>query len=142
MDSFVIYLILYKNIVRCLVGSLFLLLDCLLEAFLEERQFGHEIGDCVHVCVFGRVVGSGLNAYDELMLERMRQFVSSEEDFWVFQQLAKTRIKMKPSVVGCVMRSSLSDHVAECVVFFVDCENCCIWDFCVELFDDPRKPSK
>lgn len=72
-----------------LVSSFLFLLDCVLEALLEETEFRHQIGDGVHVCFFGWVAGDCLDADDELVLEGMRQFVSSEEDFWVFQQLTK-----------------------------------------------------
>jgi hypothetical protein len=76
---------------KVLISSFFLLFDCIFEAFLKQRQFRHEIGDCVHVRVLRRVVGGCLNADDEFVFEWVRKFVAGEENFWIFQQLTRKR---------------------------------------------------
>lgn len=54
------------------------------------------------------------------MLEWMRKLVAGEENFWVLEKL-------------------VPDHVAECVVFLVDCEDSGVWDFGIEFFEDSKK---
>lgn len=72
-----------------LIGSLFLLFDGLLKAFLKQRQFRHQIGDCAHESVFWRVIGGGLNANYELVLERMWNFIAGEKNFRIFEELTE-----------------------------------------------------
>lgn len=50
----------------------------------------------------------------------MRQLVAGEENLGVLEKL-------------------VSDHVAECVVFLVDCKDCGVGDFCVEFFENSKK---
>lgn len=61
-----------------------------------------------------------LDSDDKFVLEWMRKLVSCEKNFGVLEKL-------------------VPDHVAECVVLLVDCEDSGVGDFGVEFFEDSKK---
>lgn len=66
------------RIVFLSIATLLLLLDCFAEPFFEEGELGHQIGNCVGESVLGRVLGRGLDAQHELVLERVGEFVAGK----------------------------------------------------------------
>ena len=51
---------------------------------LQQRQLTDQIGDGIGERLLGTVVWSGLNTYNNLVFQRMRNFIASKEHLGVF----------------------------------------------------------
>ena len=72
----------------CLLIEAFLLFsDGLLEALLEQRQFGNEVSDGVHEGLLGRVLRGRLDPQDDIVVEGMGVLVAGEEHVRVLEEL-------------------------------------------------------
>lgn len=63
------------------------------KSFLEQRQLGNDVGDCVGQGFVRRVLGRCLDANDELMLEWMGIFVAGKQHLGILKQLAEATKK-------------------------------------------------
>lgn len=64
-----------------------------LESFFEQRKFGDEISYGVHECLVRCVVRRRLDTDNKFVLQRMRQFVTGEQNLRILQQLTEIRIR-------------------------------------------------
>lgn len=110
------------------------------KSLLKERQFWGKICDGIHEGFLRCVIRSGLNAQHKLMLQRMRDFISREQNFWILEKLAG--IKLYGSITSNLYFYSplgtiinlLSYHISKCMILLIDSKYCSICHFCVFFF--------
>lgn len=59
------------------------------ESLFQQGELADEVCDCIGEGLLGAVVWCGLHADDNLVLQRVGDFVASKQHLWVLQQLSE-----------------------------------------------------